>query len=76
MTFFTRNRGSKYLRARGGGGRFKRATIADFGMAVCSACNRFFEAKVMPEDDPFPMPVRVKNCPHCGAAVPPPKPEL
>lgn len=69
MTRFTRNRNSKRLRGRGAGGRFQRITIADFGMAVCNACNRFFEAKVMPEDDPFPMPVKVKNCPHCGAPV-------
>jgi hypothetical protein len=75
---FTRNRGSKHLRARTGGGRFRRATLGDFGMACCTGeggCGRFFESHKMPdENDPFPMPEKVKNCPHCGKALNPTPP--
>lgn len=70
--FFTRNRGSKHLRARTGGGRFKRATIADLGMATCSSCGRFFESRTIAEpsaEDPFPFPVKTTHCPHCGKVV-------
>jgi uncharacterized OB-fold protein len=66
---FTRNKGSKYLRARTAGGRFTRPTVEDvFGMTACKSCGRFYASTMVNEKDPFPMPVRVKVCPHCGAA--------
>lgn len=67
---FTRNRGSKRLRHRHSNGRFGVATVENtFGMTVCAACRRFFEAFKMTEER-FPMKVRVKHCPHCGAEQP------
>jgi hypothetical protein len=65
---FTRNLGSKRLRARTNDGRFKRATLADLGihMTACAACGRFFENRTVDHSEPFPMPKRVTICPHCG----------
>lgn len=33
---------SKRLIARGGGGRFRKTTLGDIGMALCKTCNAIF----------------------------------
>lgn len=58
---FTRNRGSKRLRARHGNGRFARSTLANtFGSnaLVCANCRRFNMVPVGGE--------RPETCHACG----------
>ena len=62
---------SKRRPFRKSNGRFRRGTIADFGMNHCENCGRFYEIKE-PEisDSGFVNPVamaQVRNapCPHC-----------
>lgn len=69
MTRFTRNRGSKHLRARGPGGRFKRASVGDLGLSVCKHCSRFYEAYTYEESGSFVTRTSVDKCPHCGTGV-------
>lgn len=79
---FTRRRNSKHIQARTSGGRYTRPTVVGLtGMDACRACNRFYQA-VKFDEGPFPMPMRVTVCPHCGKdpskpaeAVEPPTPE-
>lgn len=64
----TRRRNSKRLQARTGGGRFKRATLADLGigMQACIGCGRFFDAVKLDTTGPFVAKTEITVCPHCG----------
>ena len=61
---FTKNRGSKRLRRRGGRGRFTRSTLRNtFGFAaiVCSQCRGI---TTVPAGEQQP-----ETCKHCDAAL-------
>lgn len=55
--------GNGTITLRGGGGRFRRTTLGDFGLAaeVCEACRRILPC-ALGEEAP-------EACPHCGTVI-------
>lgn len=62
----------RYRPMRTGAGRFRQATLRDFGMANCDRCGAIYTPDTShlqgPFIDPRDMAKAMKRCPHCDGA--------